>query len=158
MRAPANPDIERDREIFEPWNHTFPSRPCTQLLVSHQMVHYRLHLLHKVECAALHPVRPKVVEIQFFKQVNRSYTGSNFANLIDARYNFPQVSTAIKFTTGVNCYPITSVINTSGAPGVANIFANYWINLKWCYQENQGLRERWFMKKPEAKNPVALSL
>ncbi len=52
----------------------------------------------------------------------------------------------------------TGVVDTGGAPWLANIFANFWkkFEMNKCYF--QGLGGRWFMKKSEAKKFVTLSL
>jgi hypothetical protein len=52
----------------------------------------------------------------------------------------------------------TGVVDTGGAPWLANIFANVWkkFEMNKCYF--QGLGGRWFMKKSEAKKFVTLSL
>ncbi len=50
------------------------------------------------------------------------------------------------------------VIDTGGAPWLANISANFRKNSKWPYCYFQGLGGRWFMKKTWSKTLVTLSL
>ena len=45
----------------------------------------------------------------------------------------------------------TGVVDTGGAPWLANISANFLKNLKWSYCYYQGLGGRWFMKQTWSK-------
>ncbi len=59
----------------------------------------------------------------------------------------------------VETFPIAAnVLDTSGAPWVAYIFANFRKKSKFHNKENQGLGGSRSLKKPEAKNFVTLSL
>ncbi len=80
--------------------------------------------------------------------------------------NLPPVSTTQakmeeKFATGVADTGgkfATGFVDTRGAPWLANISANFRKNLKRSKWNTLGLGGNWFMKKPEAKNLVTLSL
>ncbi len=66
-----------------------------------------------------------------------------------------------KFATGVvdtGGNFAAGVVDTGGAPWLANISANFRKNLKRSKWNPLGLGGNGFMKKPEAKNLVTLSL
>ncbi len=80
-------------------------------------------------------------------------TGGKFATgVVDTGGNFAAgvVDTGGNFAAGV--------VDAGGAPWLKNISANFRKNSKRSKGNTLGLGGNWFMKKPEAKNLVTLSL
>jgi hypothetical protein len=95
-------------------------------------------------------------------------TGGKFAaGIVDTSGNLlpasltPVAKMMEKFATGVADTGgkfATRVVDTGGAPWLAHISANFRKKMKRSKWNTLGLGANWFMKKPEAKNLVTLSL
>jgi hypothetical protein len=94
-------------------------------------------------------------------------TGGKFTTgVVDTSGNFPPILlTLVANLSPVSTTPAvqvakfaTSVVDTGGAPGLLNIFANLPKNLKWLCCYFQGLGGRWFMKFNDEKKPETLKV